>query len=215
MDLWSIEKSFFSHSDDQILIAGIDEAGRGPIAGPVVAAAVVSSQCVDIEGVTDSKKLTSKRRKELIDLIKNHSDLYYSVGICSHKEIDELNILQASLLSFKKAVSGLKEPPSVCLVDGNKKSPYLEIEQHPIIKGDSKSFLIAAASIIAKETRDQIMVEMHHKWPEYDFQKHKGYPTKAHLKALEIHGPCPIHRQSFAPVKNCLTPPLELELEWN
>ncbi len=197
-DLWVEEKQLFRQFSR---IAGVDEAGRGPLAGPVVAASVSATKITLISGVNDSKQLTSLQRKKLLDQILSHPDLEVGIGECSHEEIDEHNILQASLLAFFKAVKQLKNPPDYCLLDGNQKCRHIEVPQKALVKGDARSFLIAAASIVAKETRDRIMEEHDKTWPEYGFAKHKGYPTKVHLQALEKYGPCPIHRKTFAPVR--------------
>lgn len=201
-DMWLYEKSLFKNGIS--IIAGIDEAGRGPLAGPVVAAAVSTRKIVEIEGINDSKKLSSKVRQNLMINILNHKDLEVGIGEASHEEIDELNILQASLLAFSRALNNLKKCPEFCLLDGNQVSSYIKLPQKPIIKGDSKSFLIASASIIAKEVRDKIMNDYDMKWPEYGFKKHKGYPTKFHRDALKKFGVSPIHRKSFEPVKSML-----------
>ena len=185
-------------------MAGIDEAGRGPLAGPVVAAAVASSKVVSIPGVGDSKALSSSLRIELKKKIFNHPDLLVGVGVAWPEEIDSMNILQASLLAFARAAAKLRIPPGFCLLDGHMKSPYLQYPQQPIIKGDAKSFLIGAASIVAKETRDSIMNYYHRKWPHYGFLKHKGYPTAMHLSAIQEFGVCSIHRKSFDPVRRVL-----------
>jgi ribonuclease HII len=200
-DLWTEEKQLFPYFSR---LAGLDEAGRGPLAGPVVAASVSAVKPVLIPGVNDSKQLSPVQRKKILEQILTHPDLEVGVGECSPEEIDEHNILQASLLAFAKAVKQLKTPPDFCLLDGNQKSPYLSIPQKTLVQGDSRSFLIAAASIVAKETRDRIMELYHEQWPQYGFKKHKGYPTKTHLLALEKEGPCPIHRKSFAPVKKVM-----------
>ena len=180
-------------------IAGIDEAGRGPLAGPVVSAAVILPRDFECPGLTDSKKLTEKKRDALFPIIQEKA-LAVGVGIADHREIDEINILQASLLSMKRAVEDLGMNADFLLVDGKFSIP-METPQNPIIKGDSLSMSIAAASIIAKVTRDHQMAELHEKYPLYNFIKHKGYPTKAHKEAIKEHGPCPVHRMSFKGVK--------------
>lgn len=186
------------------LVAGIDEVGRGPLAGPVVATCVTCKPGFKIikklETVQDSKKLTAKRREELIDFIKDNFN-EIGIGICDHETIDRINILQASFLAMKKAITSLKEKPNFILVDGSFIIPNSSYEQKAIKKGDSKIFSIAAASIVAKVTRDKIMEEMHAKYPEYGFDKHKGYGTKYHLEQIKKHGPCDIHRKSFGPCK--------------
>ncbi len=201
IDLWLEEKRLFLQFSR---IAGVDEAGRGPLAGPVVAASVSALKQVLIPGVNDSKQLSALQRKKILEQILTHPDLEVGIGECSSEEIDKHNILQASLLAFSKAVKQLKTPPDYCLLDGNQKCSHLSSPQKTLVKGDSRSFLIAAASIVAKETRDRIMEQYHEQWPQYDFKKHKGYPTKTHLLALEKYGPCPIHRKTFAPVKRRL-----------
>lgn len=178
--------------------AGVDEAGRGPLAGPVVSAAVILDINNEIKGLNDSKKLTPKQRLTLSNKIKETS-LAWSVGVSSSKEIDLINILQASLLSMERAIKGLSIKPQKVLVDGNHK-PKTEIECEAIIKGDALIPSIMAASIVAKVTRDKIMQEIDQSYPEYGFKKHKGYPTKEHLNALELLGPCKEHRFSYKPV---------------
>lgn len=185
-------------------IAGIDEAGRGPLAGPVVSAAVILPENFSLEGINDSKKLSEKKRNALFPLIKEQA-IAFSTGIASHLEIDQINILQASLLSMKRAAQNLSYPPDYIspdflLIDG-KFTIDMDIEQSAIIKGDSRSVSIAAASIIAKVTRDAIMKDLHELYPQYNFIKHKGYPTKAHKEAILKHGPCPVHRRTFKGVK--------------
>lgn len=181
------------------LIAGVDEAGRGPLAGPVVAAACILNDVV-ISGLDDSKKLTSKKRAALFELITSHPKICYGIGICSPQEIDTHNILQASLYAMLRAIEKLPILPDFLLIDGNQ-LPKTQIPAQALIKGDSLSLSIAAASILAKHTRDVMMLSMHEKYPEYGFESHKGYPTNSHLEALKMHGPCPIHRRSFGPVK--------------
>ena len=176
-------------------IAGVDEAGRGPLAGPVVACAVVLPAGLVIEGVNDSKKITEKRRHELAACIKTQA-LAYAFGIVDVSIIEEINILQASMLAMQKAVESLKIAPKFVLVDGNK-LPILPCEAICITKGDSASHLIATASILAKVMRDNMMLELHEKYPFYGFDKHKGYGTKAHRDAIVKHGLCPAHRISF------------------
>ncbi len=177
-------------------IAGVDEAGRGPLAGPVVAAACILPDKFLLKGLNDSKKIIPKRRKELYEKLINSKDVIYSVGIVDSKTIDAINILQATLQAMKIAVLSLKQKPDILLVDGNQ-LPTTSIPSKAIIKGDSISISIAAASIIAKETRDAIMEELHEKWPQYGFSDHKGYGTEKHLEALRKYGPSEIHRKSF------------------
>jgi ribonuclease HII len=181
------------------LIVGVDEVGRGPIAGPVVAAAVILDPNHSIEGLNDSKKLSEKKRDLLAPIIKEHA-LAWALGRAEVEEIDEINILQASLLAMKRAVEALAIKPSHALVDGNK-APDLACTVTTIIKGDEKEPAIAAASILAKVSRDQEMVEFEAVYPGYGLAKHKGYPTKQHLQALDDLGITPIHRRSFGPVK--------------
>lgn len=180
-------------------IAGIDEAGRGPLAGPVVAAACIIPEGVLIPGVNDSKKLSPKKRAEIFEHILSDKRILYGVGMVSSEEIDRINILQATIQAMLQAVSKLEVTPEVLLVDGLK-LPYPSMIVEKIIKGDAKSQSIAAASIIAKETRDRLMEEIEAKWPGYGFQKHKGYGTAFHLEALKRLGPCPVHRKTFAPI---------------
>lgn len=177
------------------IVCGIDEAGRGPLAGPVYAAAVILPKGHIVEGVNDSKKISEKKRDLLFDKIIDEC-VCYSIGTASEQEIDEINILQATFLAMKRAVAGLEIKPDIALVDGNKK-PGLDIAEQTIVKGDSKSANIAAASIIAKVSRDRYMLEMAEKYPEYQFEKHKGYGTKLHYEMLEKYGISPIHRKTF------------------
>jgi len=189
------------------MIAGIDEAGRGPLAGPVVSAAVILPHDFFCEGVNDSKKLSEKKRETLFPRIMDKA-IAVSTGIASHHEIDDINILRASLLSMKRAVENLSSlpgspVPDFLLIDG-KFTLDMDIPQSAIIQGDSKSMSIAAASIIAKVTRDALMKELHEVYPAYDFARHKGYPTQAHKAAILKHGPCPVHRLTFRGVKEAL-----------
>ena len=176
-------------------IAGVDEAGRGPLAGPVVAAAVIFSSSIDIDGLDDSKKLSAKKRDELFPKIQK-SAVAYGVAVVDPKVIDEINILQAARLAMKDAVNQLKPVPDLLLIDGNQKIES-SLDQWAIIKGDSKSLSIAAASILAKVTRDRIMDDYHQLYPQYQFNRHKGYGTKLHRALIQEHGPCPIHRSTF------------------
>ena len=176
-------------------IAGTDEAGRGPLAGPVVAAAVIFAEDVYIEGVNDSKLLSEEERERLFPLILQKC-LTCSVSVVSNEEIDRINILQASLLAMRNSIDGLTIKPNVILVDGNKGLNHL-IKSIAVIKGDSKSFAIASASIIAKVTRDRIMKRLSHRYPQYLWGKNKGYATREHIVAVKEFGPCPLHRQSF------------------
>ncbi len=180
------------------LVAGVDEAGRGPLAGPVVAAAVILDEQRPIAGLADSKKLTAARREKLYDEIRAKA-LCCCVAEASVEEIDRLNILQATMLAMQRAVAGLRLKPTLVLVDGNR-LPVLNIRAEAIVKGDAKVQAISAASILAKVTRDRGLAELHQAYPQYGFDKHKGYGTELHLQALRAHGPCPEHRRSFAPV---------------
>ena len=177
------------------IVAGVDEAGRGCLAGPVVAGAVILDETRPIHGLRDSKELSERKRNELFELIRERA-LAYSVGMTGAEEIDRINILQAALLAMEKAVLSLQKKPDCILIDGNSKTS-LPIEQKAIVKGDSKCASIAAASIVAKVTRDRIMTEIEREYPGYGFSRHKGYPTKEHLGALRNLGPSPIHRKSF------------------
>jgi ribonuclease HII len=200
------EQDFFSLGYN--LIGGVDEAGRGPLAGPVVAACVVINKNFKIDSddlalITDSKKLSAKKRAKLFSVIKEKV-LAVEIGLADNLEIDKINILQASFLAMRRAIKKLKIQPDYVLVDGNFKIPKLAKSQTAIIGGDAKVFCIAAASIIAKVSRDWIMSEMDKQYPFYEFAKHKGYGTKKHLELINQHGPCSIHRFSFAPLKNKL-----------
>ena len=186
------------------IVAGVDEVGRGPLAGDVVAAAVILSDPAPA-GITDSKALTAQRRRCLADVIRNES-VSWALGRASVAEIDELNILEASLLAMRRAVEGLSVTPTLVLVDGNR-LPRWSFESRAIVKGDLREPTIGAASILAKVQRDGEMQALHDQYPEYGFNQHKGYPTKAHLAVLERLGVTPIHRRSFAPVKRLLAHP--------
>ncbi len=181
----------------------MDEAGRGPLAGPVVSAAVILSPDFHCPGINDSKKLSPKKRDALFPVIQAQA-LAWGVGICDHEEIDRINILRASLLSMKRAAEKLAILPDFLLIDGKftlDMDPESKIGQQALVKGDSRSISIAAASIIAKVTRDRIMEDLDRTYPVYGFAKHKGYPTKAHKQAILEHGPCPVHRKTFRGVK--------------
>jgi ribonuclease HII len=180
------------------LTAGVDEAGRGPLAGPVVAAAVILDDLNPIQGLNDSKKLTAKRREALFDEIRARA-LCFAIAEATVQEIDQLNILQATLLAMKRAVEALRLPPKLVLVDGNR-LPTLAIRAEAIVQGDALIPAISAASILAKVHRDRLCVEMHLRYPAYGFDQHKGYGTAQHLAALEAHGPTDCHRMTFAPV---------------
>lgn len=184
-------------------VAGIDEAGRGPLAGPVVAAACIIPPGVTFPGVNDSKKLTPKKRFELYQALTTHPKTIYAVGQIDSKEIDRINILQATIQAMLQAIAKLSCTPDLLLVDGLS-LPHPFIKCQKIIGGDALSQSIAAASIIAKETRDRLMVEYHREWPEYGFDQHKGYGTAQHQDAIARYGACPIHRQTFEPLKSLL-----------
>ncbi|MBQ6631238.1 MAG: ribonuclease HII [Romboutsia sp.] len=188
------------YSKGYLYIGGIDEAGRGPLAGPVVASVVVFKPNTKIEGINDSKKLSEAKREELFDIIKEQA-IDYGIGIVNNEEIDEINILNATYLAMKKALNCLKNTPDYLLIDAAT-IPGINIDQKPIIKGDSKSISIAAASILAKVTRDNIMYQYDEMFPEYGFKSHKGYGTKEHYEAIEKYGITRIHRKSF--LKNVL-----------
>lgn len=176
-------------------ICGIDEAGRGPLAGPVYAAAVILPMDLEIDGLNDSKKLSEKKREALFDIICEKA-ISYSVGIATEEEIDEINILNATFLAMRRAVDGLHIKPDYALIDGNQ-HPGLSIADETVVKGDGKSMSIAAASILAKVSRDRFMLEIAEKYPEYCFEKHKGYGTKLHYEMIEKYGVSPVHRKSF------------------
>lgn len=185
-----------------VLIAGVDEAGRGPLAGPVVAAAVILDPSRPIAGLADSKILNERRRDELSEIIKTLA-LSWSIGIAGVEEIDEINILQATLLAMRRAVNGLAIQPGEVLVDGNQ-LPKLLIPAQAIVKGDSKVKAISAASILAKVERDRIMVDYHKKYPDFSFHQHKGYGTGQHIAEIEQFGFLPVHRKTFNPVKTLI-----------
>ena len=176
-------------------VCGVDEAGRGPLCGPVVAAAVILPKDVEIEGLNDSKKLTEKKREKLFDIIKSEA-IAYAIAEASAEEIDEINILNASMLAMKRAIEALPVPADFALIDGNCKRG-IPIPAETVVKGDAISASIAAASILAKVTRDRQCIELDKAYPEYGIAKHKGYPTKDHMDAVRAHGPAPIHRKSF------------------
>jgi len=185
------------------LVAGVDEAGRGPLAGPVVAAAVILDPLRPIDGLADSKILSERKRDSLFEIIKEVV-LSWSVGVASVDEIDEFNILQATLLAMQRAVNGLAIQPDEVLIDGNR-LPDLLIPAQAIVKGDSKVKVISAASIVAKVVRDGIMVDYHKKYPDFSFHQHKGYGTRQHLAEIEQFGFLPVHRKTFNPVKTMIT----------
>ena len=185
------------------LVAGVDEVGRGPLAGAVVAAAVILDPAKPIEGLADSKKLSEKKREFLYGQIKQHA-LAWALGRAEVEEIDELNILHASMLAMSRAVQNLQQVPDCVLVDGNRIPPGLPCVAEAVIKGDSRVEAIAAASILAKVTRDRELILLDQQHPGYGLAGHKGYPTKAHIQAIEMLGVLPIHRRSFAPVRKIL-----------
>jgi ribonuclease HII len=192
---------------DALLIAGVDEAGRGPLAGPVVAAAVILDPARPIVGLADSKKLSAARREQLAAAIRDNA-LAWALGRAEVAEIDRLNILQASLLAMQRAVAALNVVPAKVLVDGNR-CPPLACPCEAIVKGDATVPVIGAASILAKVARDAELRRLHDHYPHYNFAQHKGYPTASHLEALRRHGPCPEHRRSFAPVLAALQTVIE------
>jgi len=190
-DLWEIERSL----TDKGVICGVDEAGRGPLAGPVCAAAVILPEGLEIPGLNDSKKLTDKRRRELFPIIKDQA-IAYGIAFATEQEIDELNILQATFLAMRRAIAQLEGKAEFVLIDGNRETDF-GIPCQTIVMGDSRSANIAAASVLAKVTRDLYMEEMAERYPEYGFEVHKGYGTKRHYQALTDHGMCEIHRRTF------------------
>ncbi|GAB3411609.1 ribonuclease HII [Massilia agilis] len=192
------------------IVCGVDEAGRGPLAGPVFAAAVILDPKRPIEGLKDSKQLTEARRNELAPRIKECA-LAWAIAECSHQEIDSLNILQATMLAMRRAVEALATVPTIALIDGNR-CPPLSIKAHAIVEGDDKVHAISAASILAKTARDAALVALHEVYPQYGFDQHKGYSTPLHLERLREHGPCPVHRRSFAPVRALMEPDLFADL---
>lgn len=187
------------YDTDLVPMCGVDEAGRGPLAGPVFAAAVILDPAVPINGLRDSKKLSAHRRDELATLIKAHA-LAWSVAQCSEAEIDSLNILQATMLAMRRAVEGLPVLPRLALIDGNR-CPVMPVASQAIVKGDNLVPAISAASILAKTARDAALDELHQRFPHYAFDQHKGYPTALHLERLRQHGVSPVHRRSYAPVR--------------
>jgi ribonuclease HII len=191
--MWEIEDLHFENGIK--LICGVDEAGRGPLAGPVCAAAVILPPHAQIPGLNDSKKLTDKKRRELYPVIMEQA-VAYGIGFASHEEIDEINILQATYLAMERAIAKLSVRPELALIDGNRAKDF-GVPVKTVIKGDSLSASIAAASILAKVTRDDLMLEAAREYPQYAFDVHKGYGTKAHYEALAAYGPSPIHRMSF------------------
>ena len=193
VDLWELERGLAAQGLGAI--CGVDEAGRGPLAGPVCAAAVLLPLGVEIPGLNDSKKLSDKKRRELFDVICQKA-LSFGIAFATEQEIDRINILQATFLAMARAVSQLSQKPDLVLVDGNR-GPELDVPVQTVVGGDGKSASIAAASILAKVTRDDVMIAAAGQYPGYGFEVHKGYGTKRHYAALEELGPCPLHRQSF------------------
>ncbi|MBR4109859.1 MAG: ribonuclease HII [Oscillospiraceae bacterium] len=192
-NFWQYEDKYYEQG--MTLVCGVDEAGRGPLAGPVCAAAVILPAHIDIPGLDDSKKLSDKRRRELFPIIQEQA-VAYGIGFADCKEIDEINILQATFLAMERAIAQLDIKPEVALIDGNRQKDF-GIMSQTVVHGDSLSASIAAASILAKVTRDDLMLEMAKEYPQYGFEIHKGYGTKAHYAALAQFGPCPIHRMTF------------------
>ena len=193
VNMWAIEQSWFDRGVE--IICGVDEAGRGPLAGPVCAAAVILPANIQIPGLDDSKKLSDKRRRELFPIIKEEA-IAYGIAFADHNEIDEINILQATFLAMERAIQQLQVKPQLVLIDGNRAKDF-GIPVETVVHGDSKSASIAAASILAKVTRDDYMLEMSKEYTSYGFDIHKGYGTKAHYAALTEYGPSPIHRMTF------------------
>lgn len=192
-DMWAIEQSHFDKGVK--IICGVDEAGRGPLAGPVCAAAVILPPNMEIPGLNDSKKLSDKKRRELYPIIKEQA-IAYGIAFADHCEIDEINILQATYLAMERAINQLSVKPDLALIDGNRAKDF-GVPVETVIHGDSLSASIAAASVLAKVTRDDYMLKMAEEYPGYDFEIHKGYGTKAHYAALTEKGPSPIHRMTF------------------
>jgi ribonuclease HII len=193
LDLWAIERQHFANGVN--LLCGVDEAGRGPLAGPVCAAAVILPKELVIPGLNDSKKLSDKRRRELYDIITQQA-VSYGIAFATAEEIDEINILQATFLAMERAMAQLDPKPELALIDGNRAKDF-GLPVQTIVKGDSLSASIAAASILAKVTRDRYMEELAEQYPRYGFEVHKGYPTKRHYAAIAEFGPCPAHRRTF------------------
>ncbi len=193
INMWEIEEALTAQGITAI--CGVDEAGRGPLAGPVCAAAVILPDHLEIPGLNDSKKLTDKKRRELMPIIKEQA-IAYGIDFATQEEIDDINILQATFLAMQRALDQLKVKPDLALIDGNREKDF-GVPVKTVVKGDSLSANIAAASVLAKVTRDQLMEDMAKEYPQYGFEIHKGYGTKAHYAALTEHGPSPIHRMSF------------------
>ena len=193
VNLWAIEDGCFE--EGYSVVCGVDEAGRGPLAGPVCAAAVILPPHLEIPGLNDSKKLTDKRRRELMPVIKEQA-IAYGIAFASHEEIDGINILQATYLAMERALARLAVKPDVALIDGNRAKDF-GLPVKTVVHGDSLSASIAAASVLAKVTRDDLMLTLAEEYPQYGFEIHKGYGTKAHYEALAAHGPSPVHRMTF------------------
>lgn len=193
LDMWEFEH--VKTREGYRFVCGVDEAGRGPLAGPVCAAAVILPDNIEIPGLNDSKKLSDKKRRELYPMIKEKA-IAYCIAFADHKEIDDINILQATFLAMQRAIDGLSVKPDFALIDGNREKDF-GLPVQTIVKGDSRSASIAAASILAKVTRDDVMDQMAAEYPSYGFEIHKGYGTKAHYRALAEFGPCAIHRMTF------------------
>ncbi len=193
VDMWQLENGYYAQGIQ--MICGVDEAGRGPLAGPVCAAAVILPPNIEIPGLDDSKKLSDKRRRELFPVIKE-SAIAYGIAFADEKEIDQINILQATYLAMQRAIDQLSVKPQFALIDGNRSKDF-GVPLETVVHGDSRSASIAAASILAKVTRDDFMLQMAQEYPQYGFDIHKGYGTKAHYAALAERGPCPIHRMTF------------------
>lgn len=197
MDLWTYEREAWA--DGAGVVCGVDEAGAGPLAGPVYAAAVILPREIQLPGLNDSKKLTEKKREALYELITAQAE-DWSVAAVSAAEIDEIDILNARMKAMQLAIHGLRRPPDLALIDGNRdhgKTAAILLEHQTVVKGDSLSASIAAASILAKVSRDRYMEQMAERYPEYEFERHKGYGTKRHYELLRRYGPCPIHRRTF------------------
>ena len=192
-DLWEMERAL--HEEGYAIVCGADEAGRGPLAGPVCAAAVILRSDADLPGLNDSKKLTEKKREALFPLIKEAA-ISYGIAFATVEEIEELNILRAALLAMDRAIAQLDPQPALALIDGNT-TKGISVPARSVIGGDGKCACIAAASVLAKVTRDHLMLDLAEQYPQYGFEKHKGYGTKAHYEAIDKYGPCPAHRPSF------------------
>ncbi len=192
-ELWDYENEIYDSGYS--LICGVDEAGRGPLAGPVCAAAVILPRNIEIQGLNDSKKLSEAKREKIFELIKEKA-VSYGIAFASVEEIEELNILNATYLAMNRAIEKLKVQPELALIDGNRNTG-IKYESRCVVKGDARCADIAAASILAKVSRDRLMYELAEKYPQYHFEKHKGYGTKLHYEAIREFGPCPVHRKSF------------------